>query len=93
MTNKMECLVLALRRLSSEIEPGLHLVSQAARDEWESVQGSWPSDGLLRDGTTGLTEGQLEAIEAKVRRFRDIVHGLADGAPDDKSDVRQHLST
>jgi hypothetical protein len=77
VTTKTERLVLALRRMSEEIEPKLHLVSHEALDEWRSVQGKWPSDGQLRDGAIGLTEGQLEAIEAKVRRFRDIVRALA----------------
>jgi hypothetical protein len=76
MTTRTDRLVLALQGMSDEIEPKLHLVSHEARDEWRSVQGTWLSDSQLRRGGVGLTEGQLEAIEAKVRRFRDIVRGL-----------------
>jgi hypothetical protein len=76
MTTRTERLVLALQGMSDEIEPKLHLVSHEARDEWRSVRGKWLSDGQLHAGAIGLTEGQLEVIEAKVRRFRDIVQGL-----------------
>lgn len=81
MTTRTERLVLALQGMSDEIEPKLHLVSHEARDEWRSVQGKWVSDGQLRGSAAGLTEGQLEAIEAKVRRFRDIVRGLPQHVP------------
>jgi hypothetical protein len=63
--------------MSAEIEPELHLVSQAARDEWTAQQRAWPSDIQLREGTIALTETELGRIEAKVRRFRDIVRSLA----------------
>ena len=76
MTTRIERLVLALQAMSDEIEPKLHLVSHEARDEWRAVQGHWLSDGQVRRGAIGLTEGQLEALEAKVRRFRDIVESL-----------------
>jgi hypothetical protein len=75
-TTRTERLVLALQGMSDEIEPKLHLVSHEALDEWRSVQGKWLSDGQRRGDAIGLTEGQLEALEAKVRRFRDIVRGL-----------------
>jgi hypothetical protein len=81
MTNgvaaRMERLVLTLREMSQEIEPELHVVSQMARDEWRSLQGTWPSERQLREGTKGFTEEQLEAILVKAQRFKDIVHGLA----------------
>ena len=77
VTPRTESLGRALRTMSAEIEPGLHLVSQAARDEWESLQRVWPSDIQLREGTIALTEIELGTIEAKVRRFRDIVRSLA----------------
>ncbi len=74
---RMERLVLTLRELSQEIEPELHVISQMARDEWRSLQGTWPSDRELREGATGLTEERLETIVAKARRFTEIVHALA----------------
>jgi hypothetical protein len=76
MTTRTEGLVLTLQRMSDEIEPKLHLVSHEARAEWRSVQVNWLADGQLHAGANGLTESQLEALEAKVRRFRDIVRGL-----------------
>jgi hypothetical protein len=75
-TAKMKGLVRTLRAISLEIEPQVQLVSQAARDEWSAPQAVWPSDEELREGTTALAEGELEAIEVKVRRFREIVQGL-----------------
>jgi hypothetical protein len=77
VTARMERLVLTLREMSQEIEPELHVVSQMARDEWRSLQGTWLSERHLREGTTGLTAEELEAIATKARRFKDIVHGLA----------------
>jgi hypothetical protein len=87
VTATMERLVSTLREVSEEIEPELHAVSQMARDEWRSLQGTWLSEGQLREGTTGVTEEQLEAIAAKARRFKDIVHDLASSRP---SDVQPH---
>jgi hypothetical protein len=77
VTARVERLVRSLRAMGEEIEPALRFVSQAARDEWRSQQSAWPSDRELREGTTALTETQLEEFSAKVRRFRDIVGGLA----------------
>jgi hypothetical protein len=83
---RMERLVLTLREMSQEIEPELHAISQMARDEWRSLQGTWPSDRQLREGAAGLTEERLEAIVTKTRRFKEIVHALAsrDYAPRDR---------
>jgi hypothetical protein len=76
MATTKERLFLALRTLSAEIEPKLYLVSHEAKDEWRAVKGKWSSDGELREGAAVLTEGDLQAIETKVRRFRDIVCSL-----------------
>ena len=72
----MERLVGVLRAIGREIEPQLQLVSQAARDEWRALQAAWPSDEELREGAVTLTADELEAIEVKVRRFRQIVQSL-----------------
>ena len=79
VTPKVERVVRDLRAISREIEPQMHLVSQAARDEWTAVQAAWPSDEDLRQGTTALTEDELEDLEIKVRRFRGIVQSLSVG--------------
>ena len=76
VTAKVERLVRGLRAISHEIEPQVQLVSQAARDEWRALQAAWPSDEELRQGTVALTEDELEAIEVKVRRFRQILQSL-----------------
>ena len=77
VTARMEWLVLALREISREVEPELHVVSGVAQHEWRCLQDLWLSDSRLRAGTTALTEEQLEANLAKARRFKDIVHNLA----------------
>jgi hypothetical protein len=96
MTNsvmaRIERLVLALREMSEEIEPELRVISPVARQEWRALQGTWPSDSQLREGTPGLTEEQLETLVAKTRRFKSIVHGLAASFPrlrlrDDESPI------
>ena len=98
MTNgvmaRVERLVLPLREMSQEIEPDLHVVTHVTRHEWRALQATWPSDSQLREGTTELTEEQLEAIVAKTRRFKDIVHGLASSLPrlrlrDDESPISE----
>jgi hypothetical protein len=70
-------LILTLTEMSQEIESDLHVVTHVARHEWRSLQSTWSCDGHLRKEATRLTEAQLQAIVAKVRRFKDIVHGLA----------------
>jgi hypothetical protein len=76
VTAEVEQLVRALRAISYEIEPQVQLVSEAARDEWRSLQAAWPSDQELREGTIALTEDQLEVMEVKALRFRQIVQRL-----------------
>jgi hypothetical protein len=88
----IEGLVHALRALSHEIEPQIQLVSQAARDEWRALQAVWPSDEELREGTTALTEGELQAIEVKVRRFREIVKSLASARGNASSEGSQRFA-
>jgi hypothetical protein len=74
---RIEQFALTLRELSQEIEPKLHLVSPSAREEWKAFRRTWPSAGQLRPRDDGLTEGELEALMAKARRFSDIVRGMA----------------
>jgi hypothetical protein len=81
VTPKVERLVHDLRAISQEIEPQIHLVSQAARDEWTALQASWPSEEDLREGTTALPESEFRYIEIKVRRFQRIVQNLGTALP------------
>jgi len=78
VSSSAEGLARTLARIGEEIEPELYLVSQAARDEWRTLQSRWPPDGARDKVEASLTEEEIEALEAKVRRFRDIVHGLAE---------------
>lgn len=77
VTARTEQLGRAFRRMSAEIEPDLHLVSQAARDEWQLLQLTWPTENQIREGAIALAEGELETIAAKVGRFQDILRSLA----------------
>jgi hypothetical protein len=92
VTPRMERLVSMLNEMSRQIEPELHVVSQMARDEWRSLQDTWPSERNLREGTTPLSEEQLEEITTKTRRFKDIVHGLASNRPSDTPPPRDPSS-
>jgi hypothetical protein len=65
-----------LARIGEEIEPELHLVSQAARDEWRTLRSRWGSDSTGEKIEPALKDEDIEALEAKARRFRDIVRGL-----------------
>jgi hypothetical protein len=70
-----------LATIGEEIEPELHLVSQAALDEWRTLQSRWRPTGdgeqVGPDPSPDLSEEEFEALEAKARRFRDIVRSLA----------------
>jgi hypothetical protein len=70
-----EELARTLARIGEEVEPALHLVSQAARDEWRALQNRWQPDGGGEE-LVSLTEEEIQAVEAKARRFRDIVCSL-----------------
>ena len=72
-----EGLARTLARIGEEIEPELYLVSQAARDEWRALQSRWRPDGGGEKVEPSLTDEEIEALESKARRFRDIVRALA----------------
>jgi hypothetical protein len=63
--------------LTVEVERDLHLASLEARNEWDSFQVRWPSVEDLAQGTMALSDDELEAMKAKVGRFRDILRGFA----------------
>jgi hypothetical protein len=74
-----------LARIGEEVEPELYLVSQAARDEWRSLQSRWRLGGDRERVEPALMDEEIEALEAKARRFRDIVRALAEKATRDQS--------
>jgi hypothetical protein len=88
-SNCADGLARTLATIGEEIEPELHLVSQAALDEWRTLQSRWRLMGEKDGGDGGkvgpdpsqdlseLSEEEFEALEAKARRFRDIVRSLA----------------
>jgi hypothetical protein len=70
--------------IGEEIEPALYLISQAARDEWRILQQRWRADGGGEEGAS-MSEEEIQALEAKVRRFRDIVRSLVPKAIGDET--------
>jgi hypothetical protein len=71
----VEELARTVASIGEEIAPDLYLVSQAARDEWRTWQERWQRDGGAKE-VASMTEEEIQALEAKVRRFRDIVRSL-----------------
>ena len=76
-THRTSELMRALLKLAAEIEDDLHLVSEAARDEWKDFRSSWPSDDELRQGLMRVSDAELEWTTAKVLRLRDIIRASA----------------
>ena len=76
VTPRTHVLVQQLRRLAAEVGPYVPLASPAARAEWAELCASWPSDPDLLSGWIGLSEEDLEANQARIRRFGEIVRGF-----------------
>ena len=74
-------IVLELRRLARELQPYLRYASPDARDEWRRLQATWPSDLELRRGSSGVSDSYLEEIEARMRRFGQILRAQSKQAP------------
>jgi hypothetical protein len=81
VTRRTHEVVRQLNTLVSEIVPHLQHASPAACAEWDRLRARWPSEEHLGQGTVGLSEDDLEATLAKVRRFREILGGLAQITP------------
>jgi hypothetical protein len=62
-----------LEGLREDARDLLHLASPAAREEWLKVESRFPSPEELREGYIALSQEELDEIQAKVRRFRDIL--------------------
>ena len=80
-TPRTGAIVLELRRLARELEPNLRYASPDARDEWRRLQATWPSDLELRMGTAGVSDTCLEEMEAKIRRFGQLLRVQSKRAP------------
>jgi hypothetical protein len=67
-----------LRALAQEIDARLlpH-ASAAAQAEWFALRSAWPDDGDVRRGARDISEVELGWVVGKVRRFRQILRGLA----------------
>jgi hypothetical protein len=72
-TPKTFALLGELRRLAAQVQPYLGFATPAACQEWEALQALWPSEEELRVGPTTLSDGDLECMVAKVRRFGEIL--------------------
>jgi hypothetical protein len=71
-----------LDRLSECVVRALHLASTAAREEWAIFRLRWPSEIERRQGTIALSDGELEMMELRLRRFLEIL-GALEGRPPD----------
>jgi hypothetical protein len=61
-----------LNDLATELKPHLGQASRAAQIEWDRLSATWPSEEHLGQGAVHLSEDDLDATVARVRRFRQI---------------------
>jgi hypothetical protein len=88
VTAKTEGILRQLRRLARQIEPYLSLASLDARNEWDALRHTWPSDDDLRRGRVSMSDAELEGMHAKVCRFGEILRQR--GAPAQRSALGYH---
>jgi hypothetical protein len=73
-TARTESLVEKLGELASEIDDSLlQAASVDARSEWNVLCEPWPSAGDVCAGVIGLSDDELDAMIAKVFRFKSIL--------------------
>jgi hypothetical protein len=76
-TARTESLVQKLGELACEVDDSLlQAASVDARSEWNVLCETWPSAGEVRAGVIGLSDDDLDAMIAKVFRFKAILTGL-----------------
>jgi hypothetical protein len=72
-TAETESLVQRLGEIAREIDDSLlQAASVDARSEWNVLSETWPSAGDLRSGVVGMSDDELDAMIAKVIRFKSI---------------------
>jgi CelD/BcsL family acetyltransferase involved in cellulose biosynthesis len=76
VTPRTPGIVQQLRRLAADVDPYVSLASPDARAEWAELCASWPSELDLHSGWIELSEEDLEATQARIRRFGEIVRAL-----------------
>jgi len=62
-----------LQMLSLDIEPGLELVSAAARGEWREMRSRFPTAQDVATGFSPLSDEELLVMRSKVVRFRELM--------------------
>jgi hypothetical protein len=62
-----------LDHLRTEARVLLDSASPGAREEWEKLEGRFPSELEIRFGIIALSKPELDEMRSKVRRFRDIL--------------------
>ncbi len=77
VTPRARELLHSLRRIEADIQPYVVFASSDAQNEWSSLQRLWPSNVALESGLIDLSETDLGRMESRVRRFGEIVRGLA----------------
>ena len=63
-----------LARIGAEIEPELCLVSQAARDEWRTLQSRWRPGGGGEEVEPNLTDEEVSTVEASMQKSLAQLH-------------------
>jgi hypothetical protein len=69
-----------LHRLAAETEPYLGFASREACAEWWALRATWPSLEELGQPTLPVSDAELEALQAKVRRFGELLRLAAAAA-------------
>lgn len=77
VTGRTREILRQLRILAADQDRYLHLASASAQREWNDFQLLWPSDIEVALGAIDLSERDLDAMHTKVRRFSEILRGLA----------------
>lgn len=76
-TARTASLVQKLGELAREVDDSLlQAASVAARSEWNVLCETWPSACDVRAGVIGLSDDELDAMIAKVFRFKSILARL-----------------
>jgi hypothetical protein len=92
VTARTHGLVEQLHRLAAEIGRYVPLATPDARREWADLCASWPSERDLLSGWIALSEEDLEATQARITRFGEIVRalGVAMGSAKDGQRAPRH---
>ena len=74
---EIRSILLDLDDLRGAVTRLLHVASPSAREEWDKMESRLPFEDDVRGGMIPLSKSELLLMRSKVRRFRDILAGLA----------------